>query len=139
VRDMAKLTRAILISFPEYEDFYKLPYLQVGNRQLPNRNGLLSKYKGADGMKTGFVCSSGYNLVATAKRGGHKIAAIYLGGVSQKSRDRQVVKLLDKGFSRVQNSGTRKRATIYNSKKQSYRLALDMRSTVCAPRKNKKR
>lgn len=137
-RDLAKLTRAVLLEFPQFSRFFSMKYLEIGGKKYRNRNGLLRDYKGADGMKTGFVCSSGYNLVATAKRGGHKIAAIMMGGKNVSSRNKQVKILLDFGFDELKNNRHNTKATIYNAQRQDYKQPFDMRPISCAPRKKKK-
>ncbi len=129
-RDLAKLSRAILLEFPQFSRFYSLPYFTVNQKNLPNRNQLLKNYQGADGLKTGFVCASGYNLIATASRNGQQIAAILLGGKSVKTRDAAVVKLLDKGFISLKNPN---KTTIYTAKNQNYKPPVNMRPIACAP------
>lgn len=81
-RDMALLAQAIIRDFPEYDWLFKLEYVTVGKRKMRGHNNLLRSYEGADGMKTGFVCSSGYNLVASATRDGRRLVAVVLGGRS---------------------------------------------------------
>lgn len=130
-RDLAKLSRAILTHFPQYAYFYKMHYLNINNKKFRNRNGLLRSYKGADGMKTGFVCSSGYNLIATATRGGKKIVAIMLGGKSVKSRNARVTELLDYGFLQMAKN-INSFPTIYNAQQQQYKPPFDMRPISCA-------
>lgn len=137
-RDLAKLTHAVLLEFPQFAHFFSMRYLEIGGKKYRNRNGMLRNYKGADGMKTGFVCSSGYNLVATATRGSHKIAAIMMGGKNVKSRDKQVTILLDFGFDEMKNNRHNTKATIYNAQRQAYKNPFDMRPISCAPRKKKK-
>lgn len=133
-RDLAKLTHAVLLEFPQFSRFYSMRYLEIGGKKYRNRNGLLRNYKGADGMKTGFVCSSGYNLVATATRSGQKIAAIMMGGKNVKTRDKQVATLLDFGFSQLKTNNNNS-ATIYTAQRQEYKQPFDMRPISCAPRK----
>lgn len=136
-RDLAKLTHAVLLEFPQFARFFKMKYLDIGGKKFRNRNGMLRTYNGADGMKTGFVCSSGYNLVATASRGNHKIAAIMMGGKNVKSRNEQVKILLDFGFDEMKNNRYNTTATIYNAQQQELKQPFDMRPISCAPRKKK--
>ena len=65
-RDMALVARALLTEFPQYRDYFKLPAIEIGGKVLKNYNTLLERYPGATGMKTGFICASGYNLVGSA-------------------------------------------------------------------------
>jgi D-alanyl-D-alanine carboxypeptidase len=71
-RDLAILARAIIRDLPEYEYFVHIPSIRYGRKVTQNFNKLIGRYPGADGFKTGFICASGYNLVAsaTADRGG---------------------------------------------------------------------
>src|SRR5260221_3280118 len=63
-RDLAILARAIIKDLPEYEYFVHIPSIRFGRRITQNFNKLIGRYPGADGFKTGFICASGYNLVA---------------------------------------------------------------------------
>ena len=99
-RDLAKLARAIIIEFPEHADLFTTVQVQVGKKVLRTHNGLLVNYPGADGMKTGFICNSGFNVVASATREGRKLVAVILGEPSVASRRERAVDLLDNGFKR---------------------------------------
>lgn len=99
-RDIAILASTLLREFPEYDHYFSQPFLPVGKRKLANRNSLLRQMKNADGMKTGFVCSSGFNLVATATRDGHRLGAVIFGANSGKHRVDLAEMLLVDGFSR---------------------------------------
>jgi D-alanyl-D-alanine carboxypeptidase len=99
-RDLAKLARAIIVEFPEYASLFALPQVQVGKQLIRTHNGLLIDYPGADGMKTGFICNSGYNVVASATRDGRKLVAVVLGEVSIASRRDRATDLLENGFKR---------------------------------------
>ena len=69
-RDLAILARAIIHDLPEYEYFVHIPSIRYGRKVTQNFNKLIGRYPGADGFKTGFICASGYNLVASATRNG---------------------------------------------------------------------
>ena len=99
-RDMGLLARAILLEFPEYDWLFKLGYVKIGKKRLRSHNGLLRSYEGADGMKTGFVCASGYNVVASATRNGRQLVVVVLGGRSGGARNVRAADLLDHGFRR---------------------------------------
>ena len=98
-RDMAILARAIYREFPEYEMMFRIPALKLGGRILHNHNRLIDHFVGADGMKTGFICASGFNIVASAKRGHKRLIAVVFGGYSGARRNEDVARLLEKGFS----------------------------------------
>ena len=69
-RDLAILARSLILEFPEYDYYWHIASIRLGKRIYRNTNRLIDAYAGTDGMKTGFICASGFNLVATATRGG---------------------------------------------------------------------
>ena len=81
-RDLAILARAFIRDLPEYEYFAHIPSIRYGRRVTQNFNKLIGRYPGADGFKTGFICASGYNLVASATRNGKRLIAVVLGASS---------------------------------------------------------
>ncbi|MEL6372902.1 MAG: D-alanyl-D-alanine carboxypeptidase family protein [Pseudomonadota bacterium] len=97
-RDMARLARAVAKEFPQYAKMWAQPSMRLGKRRLRSYNGLLRSFKGADGMKTGFICDSGFNVVASATRDGKKIFAVVLGSRSSGQRRIRAAKLLEHGF-----------------------------------------
>ncbi|MBV9559171.1 MAG: D-alanyl-D-alanine carboxypeptidase [Bradyrhizobium sp.] len=98
-RDLAILARAIIHDLPEYEYFVHIPSIRYGRRVTQNFNKLIGRYPGADGFKTGFICASGYNLVASATRDGKRLIAVVLGASSGTMRAVRAAQLLDRGFS----------------------------------------
>jgi D-alanyl-D-alanine carboxypeptidase len=98
-RDLAILARAILRDLPEYEYFMHIPSIRYGRRVTQNFNKLIGRFPGADGFKTGFICASGYNLVASATRNGKRLIAVVLGASSGKARAVRAAQLLDRGFA----------------------------------------
>ncbi|MCB2101654.1 MAG: D-alanyl-D-alanine carboxypeptidase, partial [Rhodobacterales bacterium] len=100
-RDMATLARALLRDYPQYYHYFETDSFRFAGRTHPNHNKLLETYAGADGIKTGYIRASGFNLVASAKRGGHRLIGVVFGGRSPKSRNRQMARLLDRGFARI--------------------------------------
>jgi D-alanyl-D-alanine carboxypeptidase len=99
-RDLAILARATLRDFPEYEMYWRIPGIKFGKRVMRNYNSLIGRYPGADGMKTGFICASGFNLVATATRNGKRLIAVVLGSPSGPVRAAKTASLLERGFNR---------------------------------------
>ncbi|OZA93310.1 MAG: D-alanyl-D-alanine carboxypeptidase, partial [Rhizobiales bacterium 39-66-18] len=97
-RDLAVLARALIYHFPEHEMLFRIPAIKIGKRVLRNYNRLIDRYPGADGMKTGFICASGFNLVATATRGNKRLIAVILGAPSGVARTEQAALLFEKGF-----------------------------------------
>ena len=98
-RDLGILARALILEFPEDDSYWHIHAIQYGNRVLHNYNSLLDRYPGADGMKTGFICASGYNVVASATRNGRRLIAIVLGAYSGAVRSQKAAQLLENGFN----------------------------------------
>jgi D-alanyl-D-alanine carboxypeptidase len=99
-RDMARLARAIIVEFPEHANLFTVKHVQVGKKVMRTHNGLLVSLPGADGMKTGFICDSGFNVVASATREGRKLVAVVFGEPSVASRSIRATDLLENGFKR---------------------------------------
>lgn len=99
-RDMAVLARAILRDFPDRYPLFNTRAFSHGGSEYATVNGFLVNYPGADGMKTGFTCAAGYNLVASAVRDGRRLIAVVLGETSRWERAEEVAQLMNKGFSR---------------------------------------
>jgi D-alanyl-D-alanine carboxypeptidase len=98
-RDQAVLAIALMKDFPQHYRFFGLSQYRDGNRTLSGYNGLLVSYDGADGLKTGFTCDSGYNIVASAVHDGRRLLAVYLGARSSGTRNARVAQLLNDGFA----------------------------------------
>jgi D-alanyl-D-alanine carboxypeptidase len=98
-RDLAILARALIREFPEYSFYWHIPAIKFGRRVVRNYNPLLGRYPGADGMKTGFICASGFNLVATAMRDNKRLIAVVLGAPSGAARAMKAAEMLEGGFN----------------------------------------
>ncbi|MDY0883124.1 D-alanyl-D-alanine carboxypeptidase family protein [Dongia soli] len=98
--DMARLALALIHDFPDQYHFFGDKSVSIAGRTLPTVNGILVSYRGADGLKTGFTCGSGYNLVASARQGNRRLVGVLLGGGNRGERASQMVALLNKGFAR---------------------------------------
>ncbi len=98
-RDLAILARALIREMPEYDYYWNLPGIRMGKMVQRNYNTLLGRYPGADGMKTGFICASGFNLVASATRDGKRLIAVVLGAPSSAARAMKAAQLLERGFN----------------------------------------
>jgi D-alanyl-D-alanine carboxypeptidase len=97
-RDLAILARELLRKYPQHAYLYSLPQVKFGKRVIRSHNRLLKTFEGADGMKTGFICDSGYNIVASARRGGKQVVAVVLGGHSSHKRNARAAALIEHGF-----------------------------------------
>lgn len=104
-RDLAILTMTILREFPEYAAYWGIGAVQLGRVTLNNTNGLIGRYSGATGFKTGFVCASGFNVVATATRGGRTLIAVVMGAYSGAERTVKAAQILDASFASWGGSG----------------------------------
>jgi D-alanyl-D-alanine carboxypeptidase len=99
-RDMALLARYIVKRYPRYYRYFstrEFSYLGVTYR---NHNHLMERYPGMDGFKTGFINASGFNLVASAVHGHHRLIGVVFGGNSAASRDSHMEKLLNEAFAK---------------------------------------
>ncbi len=130
-RDLALLARAMLTDFPEYSDYWGIGAVQLGNRVMNNTNGLIGRYAGATGFKTGFVCASGFNLVSMATRGGRTLIAVVLGASSGGDRVIRSAQLLDQGFGTWGGNGQ----TLRSLPSSGYTSAPNMRSEICSGRR----
>jgi D-alanyl-D-alanine carboxypeptidase len=99
-RDLAILARALMREFPEHSLYWSIPAIKLGRRVMRNTNRLMTLYPGTNGMKTGFICASGFNIVATAARNGKQLIAVVLGSHSAAARNQKAAQLLEKGFNR---------------------------------------
>jgi D-alanyl-D-alanine carboxypeptidase len=129
-RDMAIVARALLRDFPDERDLYGIGALQLGAEIIANHNGLLGRYPGADGMKTGFTCPAGFNVVATATHGGKQLIVVVLGAPSPLERTLQAARLFDAGFAKW-GGGDGPPESLADS---AIRSAPDMRGEICSRR-----
>ncbi len=104
-RDLGILTTALRKEFPQYLAYFSIEGLSFGNQVIPSHNNLIGRFEGADGMKTGYTCPAGYNLVASATREGRTLVAIVIGATSVKGRNEEAAGLLAKGFSQPTAGG----------------------------------
>ena len=94
--DLATLGRAIRARFPGYFHYFSLREASVHGVHLHNHDHLLGRVQGVDGIKTGFTAASGYNLLTSARRNGHYIVAVVMGGRTWRSRDAYMETLVSK-------------------------------------------
>ncbi len=97
-RDLARLARAVIKDFPEYSSYWSMMDARIGKSYIRTHNGLLASYEGANGLKTGFICDSGFNVVATAKRNDLHLIAVVLGSETGADRTLRASILLEHGF-----------------------------------------
>lgn len=97
-RDMVVLSSAIWNEFPQYRKLFETPTITAGKKRYTSYNFLLERFDGTTGMKTGFICAAGYNIVASAERNGKRMVAVVLGSSSQTERAEVAARLLLMGF-----------------------------------------
>ena len=100
-RDMALLGLRIREDHPEFYHYFSTTHFKYGRHTYKNHNTLLSSYEGTDGIKTGYIRASGFNLVASVERDGARLIGVVFGGKSGASRDRHMKKLLEKSFAMI--------------------------------------
>jgi D-alanyl-D-alanine carboxypeptidase len=130
-RDMAILAMALINEFPEHHELFQIGAIRLGRKIMKNHNGLIGRYAGADGMKTGFICSSGFNVVASATRGGRRLIAVVMGSPSAAERTIKTAALFDQGFA---SSGWGGRA-LHDLPSSFSATPPDMRQEVCGKRR----
>ena len=129
-RDMAILARAIYTQFPDEAGLFNLGELSLGSERIPNHNNLLGRYPGADGMKTGFTCAAGFNVVASAYRDGRRVVVVVFGAPSVPMRTEKAAALFDRAFAGIDRPG----ASIIALPESGSTTAPDMRDQVCRAR-----
>ena len=100
-RDMALLGRRLFLDFPDRYSYFAVTHFAHGRRMIRNHNGMLHDYPGADGIKTGFINASGFNIVTSAQRDGVRLVGTVFGGNSWHQRNSHMADLLDDGFERM--------------------------------------
>lgn len=129
-RDMAVLALAVKKEFPRYQKYFSIEGFSAGGKRYTNYNLLLGRFPGANGMKTGFICASGFNLISSAKRSGRSVIAVVLGAKSQEARAERSAQLLQAGLSgQSTNQGLMNMAPYGSNRNQ---LA-NIRNQICTP------
>ncbi|HYM31549.1 MAG TPA: D-alanyl-D-alanine carboxypeptidase [Candidatus Cybelea sp.] len=100
-RDMATLALALWANHRNYYHYFSAREFTFDGHTHINHNHMLTNYDGADGIKTGYINDSGFNLVASAKRDGRRLIGVVFGGTSVSARDHEMSRLLDAGFTRA--------------------------------------
>jgi D-alanyl-D-alanine carboxypeptidase len=98
-RDLAVLAITIKREFPEYAAYFAYEGFTTGKKNYPNFNMLIGRFDGADGMKTGFICASGFNQVSSATRNGRAVVSVVLGADSLGGRADESARLLQLGLT----------------------------------------
>jgi len=130
-RDMAVLAVQIRREFPQYAHYFSIPALDFGDGNPQNNsNNLIGRYRGADGMKTGFICASGFNLAASATRNGRSIVAVVLGAERIDQRENLAAELLTKSFA--SKRGNRENLSTLRPYGNKLTQATNLRPLICS-------
>ena len=100
-RDMAKMGRYLIALQPKHYRYFSTQRFTYRGKKYKNHNKLLGEYNGMDGIKTGYIQASGFNLLASAKRGNKRLIGVVFGGKTSKSRNAHMREILDDGFRKV--------------------------------------
>jgi len=106
VRDQATLARAMISRHAGYYRYFSTRAFAWKGQTITTHNRLMLRYPGADGIKTGYIHASGFNLISSAKRDGQRVIGVVFGGTTGASRDTHMGQLLDKGFARLHSGET---------------------------------
>ena len=98
-RDMAILAWKTQQNFPDYYPFFSAHTFNFKGRELHGINKFTANYPGAEGMKTGFTCGSGYNLISVANQNGKRLIGVILGGITSPERYQLMIKMMNNGFA----------------------------------------
>jgi D-alanyl-D-alanine carboxypeptidase len=108
--DMALLGKALRRDFPQYYPYFKTNVFRYRGRTYTGHNRVIGRFEGADGIKTGYIRASGFNLVTSVRREGFNVVAVVMGGASAASRDNEMVALLGRSFAELRTRGAPARA-----------------------------
>lgn len=122
--DLARLALALRRDFPKQYAYFSLKEFEWEGQTIPTHNNLVKSYPGADGLKTGFIQASGFNLAASASRDGRRLIAVVMGGDTAAWRDRRTADLLDRGFDEVAYARAKPPTPPLNPKNQTAVAAL---------------
>ncbi len=98
-RDMARLALRLQRDYPDHYDAFATRRFTYAGRTYRNHNRLLESYAGTDGIKTGYIRASGFNLVASVERDGRRLVGVVFGGRTSRTRNAHMIKLLDEAFA----------------------------------------
>ena len=115
-RDMARLAIAMRRDFPQYFKYFSTKSFNWKGRKFGNHNKLLSKFSGTDGIKTGYINASGFNLVATVKRNNVRLIGVVFGGKTSRSRDAHMMDILARQFKRIKPAQARQQLAVLPTK-----------------------
>ena len=144
-RDMATLSLRVQRDFPQYYPYFRTTSFKFGKRTIRSHNRLLGRFEGTNGIKTGYVRASGFNLTTSARRGDKRIIGVVMGGRTGRARDNYMIAMLNKAFPKCEG-GTQLAAAIEGTKPRSSEeiqvasiANQPLSETVSKPEKKKRR
>lgn len=108
-RDMSRLAIALRRDFPQYYHYFKTKKFVWKGRTYKSHNHVLDRFDGVDGIKTGYINMSGFNLATSVKRDGYHVVAVVMGGQTSRARDSHMVSLLTRTFTTIAERGDQPR------------------------------
>lgn len=136
-RDLAIMARSLMRDFPQYNFYWHIPAIRYGRRVVRNYNPLLGRFPGTNGMKTGFICASGFNLVATADQDNRELIAVVLGAPSGAARAVRAAEMLENGFKKNRLSWLLPSLGTVNDLKPIDASPPDLRDEMCGPHRRR--
>jgi D-alanyl-D-alanine carboxypeptidase len=133
-QDMAILGYALIYHHPRYYAFFGHESFIYAGRMHKNHNHLMERYEGMDGIKTGYVRASGFNLVASAVRGNRRLIGVVFGGRSTVARDNQMAQLLDQAFATDEGATQTAQAQNGTEAQGDYDDSVDSQYAVLPPK-----
>lgn len=130
-RDLGIVARALFHDFPQYDGLYDIGAFQLGKMVVRTYNNMLGRYPGVNGMKTGYTCASGFNIVVSDVRGGRQLIAIVMGAPSVKQRTAEAAELLDAAYAGLFKPGPQ----LEDLPMSRYKRPQDIRAEVCGRRR----
>lgn len=104
--DQATLGLRLMRDFPQYYPYFRATQFTFKGRVIRTHNRLLARFPGTDGIKTGYINASGYNLVSSTRRGDKRLVGVVLGGRSGATRDAYMISMLTKAFAKAKDGRT---------------------------------
>jgi D-alanyl-D-alanine carboxypeptidase len=115
-RDMLKLAMHLQDHFPQHYKLFSIRHFTYRGRRYRNHNALLRRFRGTDGIKTGYTRASGFNLVANVRRDGKHVVAVVFGGKSARVRNAKMRSILTKALAKASRKKTRKPVLVARAK-----------------------
>jgi D-alanyl-D-alanine carboxypeptidase len=124
-RDMVILGAALYHHFPRYYGLFSQKSFEYKGKTYYTHNDILKTFKGADGLKTGYIAAAGYNIVTSASRNGHRVIAVTMGHKTRRDRDKDIAQIMEKGLQKLALNNTQPPAAIYAKLEELYSFTIE--------------